>query len=246
MWKMLLGYDSRAAFFVLYVPNSPHAAAAAQAAIDNSEWLLHLKTSLRLEEGFVGEALHSLDDCVFTGRVILYVEADLPSGIKKALEERGAARKLAVVVRDRDYMREREKRMQPMAFVAHDSRDKDSIARPLAISLNQNLCRVWYDEFSLNVGDSLRGQIEKGLKECERCILVLTQNFLGNTGWPKKEFDSIFTRELLDKENVVLPIWSGITARDVYEYSPGLADRVGIDWSLGVEEVTRRLLKVLF
>jgi hypothetical protein len=37
---------------------------------------------------------------------------------------------------------------------------------------------VWYDEFSLKVGDSLRESIEKGIKECKKCILILTQNYL--------------------------------------------------------------------
>jgi hypothetical protein len=120
-------------------------------------------------------------------------------------------------------MRQIEQRSRPMAFISHDSRDKETTARPLAVSLSQTLCPVWYDEFSLNVGDSLREKIEKGLKECKRCILILTPNFLSNTGWTKKEFDSIFTRELLENENLVLPIWSGVTAKDVFEYSPALA-----------------------
>ncbi len=246
MWKLLLGYDSRAAFFVFYVPESPAAVTAAMAAIDNFNWVFQFKKDLRLQEGFAHEPLHSLDDCVFTRRVIVYVEANLRDADKKALESRGAVRDLAVVVRDREYMRQRESRLQPMAFIAHDSRDKDQIARPLAASLNQNLCRVWFDEFSLNAGDSLRDQIEKGLKECQRCILILTPHFLGNAGWPKKEFDAIFTREVLDKENLVLPVWASVSVREVYDYSPSLANRLGIDWSLGLEEVTRRLLKVIF
>ena len=70
-----------------------------------------------------------------------------------------------------------------------------------------------------------------------------TPHCLGNAGWPKAEFDSIFTREVLDKEDLVLPVWAGVSVRDVYAYSPGLANRLGIEWALGVEEVTRRLLK---
>lgn len=246
MWKMLLGYDSRATFFVFYVPSTPDASAAAVAAIDHFDWVLQFKRDLRIREGYAHELLQSLDDCVFTGRVILYIEADLTEETRKGLVAHGASQKLAIVVRDHGYMRQRENRMRPMAFVTHDSRDKDLIARPLAVSLNQNLCKVWYDEFSLKAGDNLRDQIEKGLKECKRCILVLTPNFVDNAGWPKREFDSIFTRELLDKEDLVLPVWSGVSARDVYEYSPSLANRLGIDWSLGVDEVTRRLLKAIF
>ena len=245
MWKMLLGFDSRAAFFVVYVPALPDAFAAAKATLSNFDWILKIKTSISLSTGFRGESIDKLDDCVFTGRAIFYVEADLSEEAKRALEEQGSARQLAVVIRDRAYMRARDQRTVPHAFVAHDSRDKETIARPLAVSLSQNMCRVWYDEFSLNVGDSLRERIEQGLKRCKRCILVLTPRFLSNEGWPKKEFDSVFTRELLHKENCVLPVWAGVSAKEVFKYSPSLADRVGVDWSLGLQEVTRRLLKAI-
>jgi TIR domain len=59
------------------------------------------------------------------------------------------------------------------------------------------MCPVWYDEFALKIGDNLRDSIERGLKECRKCVLVLSPNFLTNGGWTKKEFDSIFTREIL-------------------------------------------------
>lgn len=106
----------------------------------------------------------------------------------------------------------------------------------------QFMCPVWYDEFSLKVGDSLRASIEKGLKECSKCIFLLTPNFLANSGWSKTEYNSIFTRELVEKQRVILPVWSDVTARDVYKYSPILADRVAVNWSLGVDEVARKLL----
>jgi predicted nucleotide-binding protein len=83
---------------------------------------------------------------------------------------------------------------KPRAFISHDSRDKTSIAEPIALQLMKFMCTVWYDEFSLHVGDSLSESIEKGLKECRKCILVLTPNFLSDEGWSKREYDSIFTR----------------------------------------------------
>ena len=107
------------------------------------------------------------------------------------------------------------------------------------------MCPVWYDEFSLKIGDSLRESIEKGLKECSKCILILTPNFLSNGGWAKREYDSIFTRELVERQNVILPVWHSISVDDVYKYSPVLADRLAVHWSMGVEEVSRKLLGAL-
>jgi hypothetical protein len=86
------------------------------------------------------------------------------------------------------------------------------------------LCPVWFDEFSLAVGDSLRESIEAGLKTCHMCILVLTPNFLAKGGWPKREYDSIFTRELIENKKLILPVWAGVSKEEVYEYSPILAE----------------------
>jgi hypothetical protein len=118
-----------------------------------------------------------------------------------------------------------------LAFISHDSRDKDDIAHPLALMLEERNCPVWYADFSLRVGDSLRESIERGLKETRKCILILTPNFLRNEGWGKREFNSVFTRELLEKKNLILPVWHQVTEQEVYEYSPSLADKVALKWS---------------
>ena len=107
------------------------------------------------------------------------------------------------------------------------------------------MCPVWYDEYSLKVGDSLREEIEKGIKECNKCILILTPNYLSNQGWGKQEFDSVFTRELIETKKVILPVWHGITKNHVYEYSPALADRVAVNWQEGVAAVARKLKQAL-
>ncbi len=139
-------------------------------------------------------------------------------------------------------MNERNKYEKPLAFISHDSRDKKAIAEPLALQLQRMMCPVWFDQYSLRVGDSLRGSIEKGLQECPKCILILTPNFLNNNGWTKVEYDSIFTRELVERQRVILPVWHNVTPEDVYKYSPILADRFGARWSEGVEETARKLL----
>jgi hypothetical protein len=41
------------------------------------------------------------------------------------------------------------------AFISHASEDKDGFVRPLAKELSRRGFRVWYDEFSLKVGDKL-------------------------------------------------------------------------------------------
>lgn len=112
-------------------------------------------------------------------------------------------------------------------------------------ALQKMMCPVWFDEFTLKVGDPLRESIEDGLKRCNKCILILTPNFLSNKGWTKAEFNSIFTRELLESRNLVLPVWAGVTSQEVYNYSPTLKDRVATNWGKGLDDVVRELLQVL-
>jgi hypothetical protein len=49
-------------------------------------------------------------------------------------------------------------------FISHASEDKEDFVRPLAETLQQLGVKVWYDEFTLKVGDSLRRKIDSGLE----------------------------------------------------------------------------------
>lgn len=62
-------------------------------------------------------------------------------------------------------------------FVSHASEDKDAFVRPLVERLREAHIEVWYDEFSLNVGDSLRRSIDRGLAQARFGIVVLTLVF---------------------------------------------------------------------
>ena len=125
-----------------------------------------------------------------------------------------------MIAKDQEYARKRSAEEKPLAFVCHDTRDKDSLVRDPVHELTKLFCPVWYDEYSLTVGDSLRNSIEMGLKRAGKCVLVLSPSFLSNDGWSKVEFDSIFTRELVEQKNVILPVWHGVGEKEVYEYSP--------------------------
>ncbi len=48
-------------------------------------------------------------------------------------------------------------------FISHASEDKDEVVRPLATALQRSGLKVWYDEFELRIGDSLRRKIDQGL-----------------------------------------------------------------------------------
>jgi len=154
-------------------------------------------------------------------------------------------------VRDGTYTAARAKTEKPLGFISHDSRDKEVIVGELAGELTKMMCPVWYDEYTLVPGQSLRESIEKGLKECPKCVVVLSKNFFSNSGWTKREFDSIYTREIIEGKRVMVPVWLDVTKEEVFEYSPILADTVGIkavrkaDGTFDIDAIARQLFRAL-
>jgi hypothetical protein len=181
-----------------------------------------------------------------TKRVFIYSESTLNREDQISLNTLANSLNVSLQFRSTEYRQKRADIESPLAFISHDSKDKERVARPIATRLQQYLTPVWYDEFSLNVGDNLRQTIEKGLKECRKCILILSPNFLTNNGWTKTEFDSIFTRQILEEDKLILPVWVDVTPKQVYDYSPSLLNVLGLKFNeLGIEEVSRRLNNVI-
>lgn len=128
-------------------------------------------------------------------------------------------------------------------FVSHASEDKPEFVRPLAHALKQHGLKVWYDEFTLRPGDSLRRSIDKGLAECSTGVVVLSKAFFAKE-WPQRELDALFTAEVAGRTQL-LPIWYGISADEIAATSPLLADRIAIMGDLGVEEVASQIANLV-
>lgn len=65
-------------------------------------------------------------------------------------------------------------------FISHASEDKDEVVRPLATALKNLGLRVWYDEFELKIGDSLRRKIDQGLSRSRFGVVVISRDFIKN------------------------------------------------------------------
>jgi len=109
-------------------------------------------------------------------------------------------------------------------FISHASEDKDEVVRPLAVALKNAGLSVWFDEFELKIGDSLRQKIDKGLANSRFGIVVLSKNFI-KKGWTNYELDGIITK-VVGGEQVLLPIWHNITKQEVVDFSPSIADKL--------------------
>lgn len=96
--------------------------------------------------------------------------------------------------------------------------------RPLVTALEEHGLKVWYDEFTLRIGDSLRRKIDQGLANSRFGIVVLSESFFGK-GWTNYELDGIVSRSI-SGEQQLLPIWHKVSKADVMKYSPSLVDKV--------------------
>lgn len=129
-------------------------------------------------------------------------------------------------------------------FISHASEDKEEVVRPLAYSLKQLGLKVWYDEFELKIGDSLRRKIDTGLANSHFGIVVLSKHFI-QKGWTNYELDGIITKANTG-EQVLLPIWHGVTRQEVLNYSPSLADKVARNTTTStVDEIAKEIADLI-
>ena len=129
-------------------------------------------------------------------------------------------------------------------FISHTSEDKKNVVRPLAQALVNHGLKVWYDEFELKIGDSLRRKIDRGLAKSRFGIVVLSKDFI-KKGWTNYELDGIISKANTG-EQVLLPIWHGITKQEVLDYSPSLADKVARNTaSCTVEEIAKEIAELI-
>lgn len=120
----------------------------------------------------------------------------------------------------------------------------NAVVRPLANALLEYGLRVWYDEFELKIGDSLRRKIDQGLARSRFGIVVLSRSFISK-GWTNYEFDGLITNAISGRQ-VILPIWHDITKQEVLDYSPSLADKVARNTSQEtVQEIAKEIAELI-
>ncbi|WKJ88822.1 ankyrin repeat domain-containing protein [Methylomonas montana] len=123
----------------------------------------------------------------------------------------------------------------PKLFICHASEDKKAIAGPLAEQLRQAGYQVWYDEYALKLGDSLRRSIDKGLAEADYGIVILSPAFFAKA-WTSLELGGLTALDVQCK-NAILPVWHRVNRADVERFSPMLADKLSISTDGGVAAV---------
>lgn len=125
-------------------------------------------------------------------------------------------------------------------FISHAHEDKTGIATPLAESLRDRGFEVWFDDFTLTLGDSLREKIDFGIARSKYGIVILSPNFLAKS-WTQRELNALIASETTAKK--LLPIWHQLDVDKVRQYSPLLADRLAINSSKGIDAIINELIR---
>ena len=129
-------------------------------------------------------------------------------------------------------------------FVSHASEDKSDFVRPLVNAMSDLGLNIWYDEFLLEIGDSLRRKIDHGLGRSRYGIVILSKAFF-NKQWPQYELDALVNKSM-SGDKVILPVWHGVEHYDVSQYSHSLADKVAFSSKhLSVEDMAKEFLKLI-
>lgn len=129
-------------------------------------------------------------------------------------------------------------------FISHASEDKEEIAEPLAKYLQSKGARVWFDKFTLSVGDSLRKSIDLGLSNSRYGITILSPDYFKKF-WTGEELNGLFSKQE-EGEKVILPVWHKISKDLVKKNSPMLADMLALKSSdFTIEELGDEFLKLI-
>ena len=204
------------------------------------DWVKHaMKLDLSKNIRLAGDEFDT-KDLVFTN--ILYVYTDVIKNDKELIRKKFKENGIILKIRDKEY---RDKK-KPDFFICHDSRDKNSVVRELYEGMVKKGLNVWYDEFSLQIGDSLTDAIQKGIINSRFAIVILSPNFISNEKWVKYELQSLLTRQISERnDKIILPIWHGIDENDLKDYNFYLLDKVAGNTKDGIENLVDRLKKLM-
>lgn len=129
-------------------------------------------------------------------------------------------------------------------FVSHASEDKSPFVEDLVNALQDRDVKVWFDSLNIAWGDSLRNQIDNGLKRSTFGIVVLSENYI-KKGWTQYELEGLFNIEMT-KGKTILPIWHNITKQQVMDFSVTLAGRKALtSASMTAEEIADTFVELI-
>ena len=92
----------------------------------------------------------------------------------------------------------------PKVFICHSSEDK-YFAKNLVKKLRFNGIDAWYDEYEIQLGDSIIDKINNGLKNTDNGIIIFSSN-LFKSKFALNEMNSIIYNYIYDNKYSIIPI----------------------------------------
>ena len=124
-------------------------------------------------------------------------------------------------------------------FISHAGEDKDFVG-PLAVALRNEGLDIWYDEYELQIGDSVRDEIDQGLLQSRYGLVIFSPKFF-EKHWPQYELDGLVARQNTG-ERVILPIWHRLTMAKISQRSLSLTNIYALNsFTDSVEEIARKI-----
>jgi hypothetical protein len=186
----------------------------------------------------------ALESLPFCNRVLLYVGIKLSEDQKDHIFGLASSQGLSILIRDATYAEYRTSVDKPLAFLSHDSGDKEFV-RNLASQMQRMLCTVWFDEFQLKPGDNMRESLDRGLRECGKCILILSPSYIDNKRWAAAEFNAAMTQHMGLGGGRVIPVLVGVSHEAIADYSPLLSSLYAASFDGDMEALASQLMRAV-
>ncbi len=130
-------------------------------------------------------------------------------------------------------------------FLSHASEDRDEIARPLADALIARGVTVWFDELNIRVGQSIRREIERGIRDARFGLVIISEHFMVKQ-WTQAELDALWGKKLAAKDDSLLPVWHKVTYDEVQQGLPLLAGLHALNTStMSIDKIADLLAKTI-
>jgi RNA-directed DNA polymerase len=128
-------------------------------------------------------------------------------------------------------------------FISHASEDKDDVARPLADLLVADGIAVWYDEYSMRLGDDILHKIDEGLANSRFGVIIFSPKFFAaKKVWTRKEYSGLVAGENADGKSRIISILHNMTPEELTKKSPTIANRLALLTSkMSVVEMAKKI-----
>lgn len=132
----------------------------------------------------------------------------------------------------------RQQHTLPVSFICHRKQDAP-LAEQLAEDIQQAGFQVWFDEWNIQIGDSIVSRINDGLENTQYLILCYSDSGVLSP-WMSREWMSALSRQLSGYGIKVLParLSGGIPPAILADIK--FADLVG-DWARGVTDLLQAM-----